>query len=315
MSLVIAAIFLSVALITLGICGGFIANSAARIADIPNYEQNSHLTNARSQSIWASIIAWITVALILIVAIIYIIYSGKDMGKINDIVTYVLFFITLVSVIIVGILSAMAASNIHSSGVTDNNLSYRQAVIAAVLGIIVFVLLLIAFVIRVTYKVKKLYFAKTGRTLNIAELKQHYALIRQAPLSTPILDAPEREAPVVSERNSSQRVISKTSKTSSIKIAREEQENFEDQPEEMTSREEIINPDGTKIISYVTKPKISNYDVEQASNIPRRSEFNSESSYLKSLAKYHGYDVPDYLANIAGNIGERVRQNYARRNP
>ena len=67
----------------------------------------------------------------------------------------ILLFLTLLAVGAVGILSAITASDVNKSKVANNNLTYRNSIISAVLAIIVFVFILAALIFTLTYKPKK----------------------------------------------------------------------------------------------------------------------------------------------------------------
>ena len=315
MSLVVAAVFLILGIVTLAICGGFITNAAAKISGIPNYDQNPRLNNARTDAIWASVISWITIALIIVIVIFYIYYSGKNMGIINDIVTYSLFFITLAAVIIVGILSATTASNIHNSGVADNNSSYTNAIVAAVLGIVVFVLLLIAFIIRITYRVKKIYHEKTGKILNMEEINRYRQFLRpreeintQIPIVAPVLSQASIQQAVVAGPIPQQAVVAaSTPQSSDIFEGNIYQAPWKRTPYKPRTYEEVVAdlfPEG-----------IPKEEASARENVPRRRDYNSEAEYVKAWGQKYGYQVPDFLANIGGNISAKAREDFFRRNP
>lgn len=134
----IEALMLFLAFITLAISSGFITNASVRLTGIDVYNTNSELQAAHTKTVYAAVIGWISVALILGIFIFYLIYSNN----LNKTVFLIFFIVTMIVVIIIGILSAMAAYHINQSNVSNNNLSYQQSIIATVLAIVVFFLLL-----------------------------------------------------------------------------------------------------------------------------------------------------------------------------
>lgn len=162
MGLAINIILLGIAFIALSISGGFSTDSARRVTNINGYSTNDKLTKGHSFLTISAIITWITVALIILGIILMIFFLPEETeasavtgGSYGKYFIYGLLFLTLGAVIAVGILSAIAANDIGNSGVSDDNLSRRQAIIAASIAIGVFVLLLIGLILVFTYKPKK----------------------------------------------------------------------------------------------------------------------------------------------------------------
>jgi len=155
MGLVINIILLGIAFITFAIAGGFLTSSATRITDIPEYQaQNPDLVAAHRWASIGAIVTWITIALMLIGIILYIVFALETAAFTSKFFIYALLFLSLIGTIVVGILAALTANDINKSNVTNNNLSYRQAIIAAVLGIVVFVLLVILLILTFVHKKK-----------------------------------------------------------------------------------------------------------------------------------------------------------------
>lgn len=163
MGLVVDIFFFGIAFLTLAISGGFVVNSSIRITHISDYRDIAKLESAHRKLTIASVIAWITVAFILVAGILYLIFGSEETEVTSEatgvsfgsIVVYGLLFISLVATSTVGILSAMAASDINASGVQDKDLANRQAIIAAVLAIVVVVALLVVIIARFFHKPKK----------------------------------------------------------------------------------------------------------------------------------------------------------------
>jgi len=137
------------------ISSGFITDCSRRLGNLPEKSTNEDLKNAYKYSVWAAVIGWISVALLLGAGILIVIYSAEiyESGFASYLVTGILFF-TMAGAALIGVLSAIVASDINKSGVKDNNNAYRQAIIATVIGIIAFVGVLIAFSIKMFYKPK-----------------------------------------------------------------------------------------------------------------------------------------------------------------
>lgn len=146
---------LFISFVAFAISSGFITDSSRRIGNLPEKSTNEDLQAAHKYSIWASIVGWISVALLVVAGILIVIYSAEiyESGFASWLVTGLLFF-TLAGSAIVGVLAAITANDIEKSGVSQNNNSRRQAIIAAVLAIITFVAVLIAFFIKMFYKPK-----------------------------------------------------------------------------------------------------------------------------------------------------------------
>ena len=155
MSIFIIIILLAFAFILLAVSGGFITNAAVRITGIPEYSDNTDLKSAHKWASWAAVTAWITVALIIFSAILYYAFGAEEtLGMFTKFVLYGLFFLDIVAVIIVGIFAALTASDINKSKVTDNNLAYRQSIVATVTAIVGFVFLVAGLIFVWTRKPK-----------------------------------------------------------------------------------------------------------------------------------------------------------------
>jgi hypothetical protein len=129
-----------VALGTLAVSGGFATDAAVKTTKITGYSKNQKLRSAHARLSWAAVITWITVALIVVLAILFVIFvEFETAGIFTNIVVYVLLFMALGATIFVGVLSAIAAADINSSGAKDRKNANRQAVIAAILAIVGFV--------------------------------------------------------------------------------------------------------------------------------------------------------------------------------
>jgi hypothetical protein len=156
------AIFLVIAFIVLAVASGFSSNSAVRVAGLPEYSSNTNLQSAHHWLTLASIVGWITVFFLLVAFFLAIFFSPEEVevGAATGVSTSsyildILLFLTLVAVLAVGILAAIAANDINKSNVQNNNLSYRNSIVAAVLAIVVGVFIIGALIFTLTYKPKK----------------------------------------------------------------------------------------------------------------------------------------------------------------
>lgn len=145
------------------IAAGFCTDSSRRIGNLPEKETNKDLQNAHHYSIIASVVSWITVAMLLIALGIFIYLSvifseeeyatGTGGGFSNMFINGAL-FLSLAGIITTGIFSILTANDIKKSEVKNNNNSYRNAIIAAVISVITFVAVIIIFIIKLFYKPK-----------------------------------------------------------------------------------------------------------------------------------------------------------------
>ena len=149
--------FFGISLLVLSISGGYATNGSIRITHIsPSWKDNKKLKDAHSKLTLAAVITWITVALILLAAILYIAFGMEETaGLFDNVVVYGLLFLSLIATAFVGVLSAIAAADISNAKVENDDLAHRQATIAAVLAIIGFVAILVTLIIKFFHKPKK----------------------------------------------------------------------------------------------------------------------------------------------------------------
>lgn len=147
-------IFLVGAVILLSLSGGFATNAAVRITKIKNYKKNIKLKRAHDLLSWASVATWVGVAIIITLIVLYLIFGLETAEYTSGFVFKGLVFISIGLVLLVGILSAIAANDIRTSGEKDNDGSFKHAVIAASLSIGTIGLFLIIFMINAFAKNK-----------------------------------------------------------------------------------------------------------------------------------------------------------------
>ena len=168
MGLALTVVLLVIAGIAYAISGGFATNAAVRITKIPGYKQNPKLTNAHKWLSIAAAVTWISIALIVLGIILMIFFApevaeastaeqaaGGSSTSFGTYILYGLLFLIMGGVITVGILSAIAARDINSAKIQNDDNAARQATIAAVIAIPVFVIILIVLIATLTYKPKK----------------------------------------------------------------------------------------------------------------------------------------------------------------
>ena len=156
------AIFLIVSFLTLSVSSGFITNTAIRLKGLPEYSSNNFLQSAHKYATIAAVVGWLTVFFLLVATGLAIFFAPEETeaGAVTGVspshyIVDILLVLTLLAVGAVGILSAITASDVNKSKISNNNLTYRNSIIAAVLAIIVFVFILTALIFTLTYKPKK----------------------------------------------------------------------------------------------------------------------------------------------------------------
>ncbi len=149
MGVIINIIFFGIAFITLVISGGFATNSSVRITGITGYKGNDKLKAGHDKLTIAAIITWITVAVLIILGILSVVFGADEVPGIMNWVVYGFLILTLAAVGAVGVLSAIGAADIGAAKVTNDNGSQRAAIIAAVLAIVGFVAIIVVLLIRI----------------------------------------------------------------------------------------------------------------------------------------------------------------------
>jgi len=165
--------------ITYVVSGGFATDAARRTTDIDGYSNNQKLQSAHKYLTIAAVIVWLSVGILVLVIALVVVAGiffapeeagvaaaaeGAEVGteaastgfeflegtqkatssfSFVNLIIYGAMGLLLVGVITVGILSAVAATDIQQANVKDNKGAYRQAIIAAVIAIPVFVLIVI----------------------------------------------------------------------------------------------------------------------------------------------------------------------------
>lgn len=147
MGFVVNVIFIIGAIALLAVSGGYSTDAARRVTDITGWSDNPELKSAHSLLSGAAVATWIGLALIIVLLILYFIYFFETIEITGGFVTYLFLFVLLALVILIGVLSAIAANKINSANVSDNKGSYKQAIIAAslalgVMGIVIILMIL-----------------------------------------------------------------------------------------------------------------------------------------------------------------------------
>lgn len=135
--------------IVLLIAAGFMTSAARKLQSSSDPE----LKSSHTLLSWASVAAWVSVAGILVGGGLYLFFASETIEATGNWVVNGFLFLTLILVGAVGILSAIAATRINSTQ-ADNNGAYLQTIIAAILGIVAFVMILVIIGIKFFYKAK-----------------------------------------------------------------------------------------------------------------------------------------------------------------
>jgi MFS family permease len=147
MGVFINILFFGSAFVALAVAGGFATNAAVRVTGITGWDKDKNLDSAHKYLSIAAVVTWITVAVILVLGIVYIIFFMEEtLGLFTNLVIYAFLFLSLAATAIVGVLSAIAAQKIADSKTTSNNSGRTQAIVAAVLAIVATVSLFAAFI-------------------------------------------------------------------------------------------------------------------------------------------------------------------------
>ncbi len=141
--------------IILAVSAGFLLNAAVRITGIKekDYTTDPDLKLAHRYASWGGGVGIITAILIVIGTILLFYFGGALLGG-GKFFVYGILFLSLAGVIATGILAALTAYYINKADVKDNNLSYQQSIIAAVLAIVGFFFILTITLVRIFEKPK-----------------------------------------------------------------------------------------------------------------------------------------------------------------
>jgi len=137
------------AFIVLAIAGGYSTSAAVKLQK----SSDPDLRYSHTLLSWSAVICWISIAAILVGGGLYLFFFSETVEETGSWIVDGFLFLTLVLVASVGILAAIAATKINSTQ-ADNNGAYRQTIIAAILGIVGFVMVLIIIGIKFFYKPK-----------------------------------------------------------------------------------------------------------------------------------------------------------------
>lgn len=136
---IILFILLFLLLITTAVFSSIAASDVSRVT-------TSQIHTAFIHLVWASVISWISVALVALAVVLYFVYGGETISFTGNAVLLTLLGFIVIMLIITGILDAIAASNLH--GQPNVGAAYRNAIIAAVTslgGVGLIIIMLIVF--------------------------------------------------------------------------------------------------------------------------------------------------------------------------
>lgn len=147
---IVNIIILVVGAIVLGVGSGFGANAAARLTEIPNYQNNKNLSDGHNYLKIGSVVGWVTVAVLVLVGILTSIFATKA-GAWKWIITIMLFLVAASS-ITVGVLFLLGAGKIDEEDLRDDNGASSAArtggYMAIAAGVVVLVSAIIVIFIR-----------------------------------------------------------------------------------------------------------------------------------------------------------------------
>ncbi len=156
MSFTFTLIISVISIVILSISGGYATAAAVSTTFIDGFNDNDKLKSAHTKLSWSAAITWIIVALIIVLGIVFIInINAKKVNSLSNIIIYSFIALSMISTAIVGILSAIAASEIQGAKVQDDKGSHRQATIAAILAIIGFAGLLAVLIFAIVKSSRK----------------------------------------------------------------------------------------------------------------------------------------------------------------
>lgn len=183
MGIAVYIIFLGAAFLTFAISAGFLTDASRRIGQSQYLSGNTSLQAAHKWSIIAAVVAWITIALMIIGTILAVIYGSEILFETGYYTYFIygLLFLSLIGTIVVGVLGALTASDINKAGLPEggDNGAYKQAIIATVVAIIVFVLLLVVIGIKLFYKPKSKTDKEIEQQEKLLSQKQQEASVRE----------------------------------------------------------------------------------------------------------------------------------------
>ena len=153
MGFIINIVLLLGAIGLLAVSGGYSTDAARRVTDITGWDSYPDLRSAHTLLSWSAVAAWLGLALVIILLVLYFIYGFETIEITGNLVTYLFLFGVLGLVILVGVLSAVAADKINKANVSDNKGAYKQAIIAAVLSLGTLGIIILLAIIK--YMIKK----------------------------------------------------------------------------------------------------------------------------------------------------------------
>lgn len=143
-----------IALLLLGVAGGFAAASASNMAKNQQIGRNPRVVRARSNMIWASVISFVGLFLVLVALVLFFVFGNRSDAGTQKLIIGVVVALTFILILTAGVFAILGASNFRASGaytgVGSDSSAYNQAIIASVLligglGILLLVWLLVFF--------------------------------------------------------------------------------------------------------------------------------------------------------------------------
>lgn len=136
--------------ILLGITGGFVAKAAASITDIPNYSTIDGLRKAHDWLSGSAVAAWIGLAIVITLIVLYLIFGSESVEVTGGIVTTLLLFLTLFILLVVAILALIGTIEFHGTPNAAGNPAERDAIIGTILAFMGFILVILLLIYNST---------------------------------------------------------------------------------------------------------------------------------------------------------------------
>ncbi len=120
---------------TLVVTSVFAVKAAVEVTDVDDWDKDDNLKKAHSWLTWASVAGWISVALIITLVVLYLVFGLETAEFTAGLVAKGLLLLTLAVMVVTGSFAAVGASFIDKSSKSSEAKSegaYRDAIIAAV---------------------------------------------------------------------------------------------------------------------------------------------------------------------------------------
>lgn len=114
-------IILGLAILLYGFSGGFLAKAAYSLGQDPQISTDVQLSSARTYLIFGSVLSFITLFLVVIILVLHYHYGERADSGTPKYILLGLTFLTLILIFVAGIIAAIGASKMKSSGSYSSN--------------------------------------------------------------------------------------------------------------------------------------------------------------------------------------------------